>query len=217
MKLSQILFLPLIISNPLGTYTRNLSDQYYIQDSSIEAPYIEGSIICDRSLRRVAFVHLNRPKRDDFLGDQGEIEESNDTQLASDLRDKLFPSAGSTFSETTASRTGNTSRRKSTLVFRSERKVVGGKEKPPRGASDPLSPTNLDNFERANIPIDPMRDSRKAPNSDPGWYWCKTDRRWKMKPSSRKSTKAEPKSSKSGSSSGSTSSKLVKSETVRFK
>nr|YP_009511645.1 hypothetical protein [Melanthalia intermedia]AXI97522.1 hypothetical protein [Melanthalia intermedia] len=62
------------------------------------------------------------------------------------------------------------------MNFRSTiRENKHGKEEPTYGASDP---TNLRNFDKVGIPIDPMKDRRKKPDNHNNWRWNDSQKKW---------------------------------------
>jgi len=115
------------------------------------------------------------------LGKESFDEEHGSTiDLTSNLRDTLFPKPGSSYSEETRSRGKDKSETTSTLVFRQKSKSSQGKKEEPKGASSATHPENIQNFKKAGIPIDRMKDPNKKPDDHNKWSWDRKNNRWSL-------------------------------------
>lgn len=105
-------------------------------------------------------------------------EDEDPINLTSSVKDTLFPKAGSSYSEETRSRGQNKSKTTSTLIFRQETKSSQGKKEESKGASSSTHPENIQNFKKAGIPIDPIKDPTKKTDDYNKRSWDKRNKKW---------------------------------------
>lgn len=73
---------------------------------------------------------------------------------------------------------GGSSTERSTLVFRQETTSRRGQPSSHRGRSSATHGENVSQFEKAGIPIDPMRNKNRKPDSIQRWRWSRSQQKW---------------------------------------
>nr|AYR06194.1 hypothetical protein [Renouxia sp.] len=172
MKQLKTFLVPIILMNPFQAYRINSFNEYDLRAFSLQSNFDKNSHSSGNNLIQAIRVNIHDTSEDQSLNNE------NDIDLISGIQDNLFPKPGSSYLEETDARGGSSSKKKSTLIFRQETKSSHGKEQSHRGASDPTHPENLQNFEKAGIPIDPMKDPRKKPDDYNSWHWSKSQKEW---------------------------------------
>nr|UAD88332.1 hypothetical protein [Gracilaria tikvahiae] len=172
MKRIKTFLIPIILSNPFQVYSRNIIDEYSSINLNVATNFEE--IVHSRKNNLMQPILVNADK------DYVDIDEENDIQLTSGIKDNLFPKLGSSYREQTNSRGKRHSQVESTLIFRQSTESKNGQKKPYKGSSSAIHPENLANFEKAGIPIDPMKDPRKKPDRHNKWCWDKEKKGWKL-------------------------------------
>nr|AAC04753.1 ORF2 [Agarophyton chilense] len=157
--------IPIILSNSFHTYSRKILDTYHL-NASIQT-YLEDNLHL-RSNNLGQFISVNTYQ---VLND-------NDIEFTNNIKDTLFHKPGSSYTERTDSKGKRKSNVESTLIFRQRTKSKNGKKVSPEGASSATNPENLTNFEKAGIPLDPMRDPRQKPDLHNNLSWDKPKNRW---------------------------------------
>ncbi len=161
----QAILLPILLGNPFQSQRLNISNTFNKSGQSDFSTILNDDQVFYSDNNHIMPVILVKTKNDqtsELFSDQksypDEYEET-EIQLTSNLKDNLFPKPGITYTEKTETKRGSSSKQKSTLIFRQERKSKRGAASSPRGHSDARHPENVANFERAGIPIDPNEKS----------------------------------------------------------
>lgn len=171
MKLIQTILIPVMLSNSLKTCTGNIFDENYFVDANVEEVNYNNDRNLDLSingLRHAILVNVNGTQCDDDKNEENDIE-------FIDLKDELFPKKGTIYKEKVEpTRRSNTSKKTSVLLFRQEQTIKRGQAGPSGGRSNATHPENVADFERAGIPIDPMKNPNKKPDNIQTWKWNRT-------------------------------------------
>nr|AYR06575.1 hypothetical protein [Rhodogorgon sp.] len=151
MKLRLKTFLiPIILANPFQAYRANVLNEYDLTEFSLQSfsnnNFRSSDNIMPAILVRTGNISENWSVKNK-LEDKSKRSES-DTNFISGLKDTLFPKVGSSYVEKRKSQGGSSSQIERESTFRSRTtENRNGKERAPKGASDPTNPTNLRNFE----------------------------------------------------------------------
>nr|YP_010195705.1 hypothetical protein LK100_pgp145 [Crassiphycus birdiae]UAD83102.1 hypothetical protein [Crassiphycus birdiae] len=182
MKQIQTLLIPIILSNSFQAYSRKIIDEHLPIYSNVLTSFEENVHLRQNYLMQVILVSPNKgPKKIQLkTKDYIYIGQENDIEFISNIKDNLFSKLGSSYTERTESRGKKNSKIESTLIFRRRTKSRNGKKQSCKGSSSSTHPENLANFEKAGIPIDPMKDRRKKTDEHNTWEWDKEKERWKI-------------------------------------
>lgn len=165
MRKLHLAMIPIILSNPFHTYSRKILDIYHL-NTSIQTNLEDNLHLSSHSLGQFILVNTDQ------------VLNNNNVEFTNNIKDTLFHKPGSSYTERTDSKGKRKSNVESTLIFRQRTKSKNGKKESPKGASSATNPENLTNFEKAGIPIDPMRDPRQKPDLHNNWSWDKEKNRW---------------------------------------
>lgn len=184
MQQLKAILLPILLGNPFLSQRLNISNTFNESGQSDFFTVLKDDQVFYSDNNHIMPVILVKTKNDqnsELFSDQksypDEYEET-EIQLTSNLKDNLFPKPGTTYTEKTETKRGSSSKQKSTLIFRQERKSKRGEVSSPRGHSDATHPENVANFERAGIPINPMKNPNKKPDKIQDWVWSKSKKQW---------------------------------------
>nr|YP_009346905.1 hypothetical protein [Gracilaria firma]APR74440.1 hypothetical protein [Gracilaria firma] len=166
MRKIHLAMIPIILSNPFHTYSRKIIDTCYLNTSSLQANLEDNLHLNSNDLMSFVLVNAHQDLND------------NNIEFTNNIKNTLFHKPGSSYTERTDSKGKRKSNIESTLVFRQKTKSNNGRKEVPKGASSAINPENLANFEKAGIPIDPIRDPRQKPDSHNSWSWHKEENRW---------------------------------------
>lgn len=101
-------------------------------------------------------------------------------KLIGDIPDKIFKKTGTFFKEESKRKNERKQTIHRELTFRQKIESKDGKEKKKDNASSALDGSNLENFEKMGIPIDPKKDKRKKPDDFNNWKWDTKEENWKL-------------------------------------
>ena len=180
MKCLQSLYVPILLTVPLQNYKIADFNDINCLDSTVLTVDQESYNLIRCNLFRAIFIDT-RSKEKDFVLDLENYDDNNeyDAQLTSDLN--LFPKKGTTYSEKIEPKRGSSSSKKrSTLTFRKEQTSRKGEVSSASGRSSATHPENMANFEKAGIPIDPIKNPNKKPDSIQNWRWDRKKQCWIM-------------------------------------
>lgn len=154
------LLITIILARPFKFYKENIFKEYELTYLSLQSNFDENFNSNFNDLITAILINMDSIQKDQTPNAQNDIEAygENDTLLTSDIKDNLFPKLSSSYSEKIERKSGGSSKKKSSLAFKKETSIRNGQEQTPRGASDPTDSENLRNFEKAGIPIDPMKN-----------------------------------------------------------
>nr|YP_009511649.1 hypothetical protein [Melanthalia intermedia]AXI97526.1 hypothetical protein [Melanthalia intermedia] len=180
MNILKTLFVSIILVNPFKVCRISTFNKYDLTDFSLHS-FDYDNLGLKSSITQTILVKTADHLENQLTNNDPENElqqDEEDTRLISNLKDKVFPKDGSSYSE--RRKAGSSSSKiVRELNFRSTTKEdKHGKEKPTHGASDPTNPTNLRNFDKVGIPIDPMKDRRKKPDNHNNWRWNDGQKKW---------------------------------------
>ena len=176
----QKLLITILLANPFNAYKVNIFKVSDLTDFSLQSNFDENFHSNNNNLMPTILVNNDKIPEAQTHDSQNDTDASgeHDTILTSDIKSNLFPKPGSSYSEKTERKSRGSSKKKSSLTFKQEITIRNGREKPPRGGSDPTDSENLRNFEKAGIPIDPMKNRNKKPDDYNEWHWDKKQKKW---------------------------------------
>ncbi len=181
MKYLQSLCLPILFIIPISpnrTVSLDNSNEANCSESLILSEEMQVRFLNRGNLFNGMLINNQEQDDDSLLNLENDIiDDEYETSLASDLN--LFPKLGATYSEKTEPRRrGSSSKKKSTLIFRQEHNSHRGQSSAASGRSSVTHPENITIFEKARIPIDPMKNPNRKPDDIQRWKWDKKKQCW---------------------------------------
>lgn len=175
MKLTKVILVLVMLGNSLKTCTRNIFDENYLMNANVEEVNYNNDRNLDLSINRLRHVILVNVDGTQCGDDKNE---ENDVEFI-DLKDKFFTKKGTVYKEKVEpTRRSGISKKTSVLLFRQEQISSRGQTGPSSGRSNVTHPENVADFERAGIPIDPMKNLNKKPDDIQTWEWDRRSNSW---------------------------------------
>nr|YP_010196775.1 hypothetical protein LKZ11_pgp104 [Gracilaria cliftonii]UAD84579.1 hypothetical protein [Gracilaria cliftonii] len=166
MKKLHAIIIPIILSNPFHVYSKRIFDECFLATSNLQTDLKRDLCLSNNNLMQPILINIDQNLNDDNI------------EFINNIKDQLFHKPGSSYIEKTNYKGRKNSNVETTLTFRQKTKSKNGEKQSPKGSSNATNPENLENFEKAGISIDPMRDSRQKPHSHNSWRWDKDKDRW---------------------------------------
>lgn len=119
MRQVQKFIILILLVNPFQIHKTNIFNKSGLTYFSLRINCDENFLSGSNNLRQVIRINTNGLLKDQLLDDENNINTyDEETRLASNIKDHLFPGLGFSYSEKTDARRKNDSNTNSTLIFR---------------------------------------------------------------------------------------------------